>query len=618
MQLKKKKKSIHNLLEFIPRGCWCIVMMNQEGNLDLDSNEVLDNERPYVRFVGYIDRVAAVSSLSGTGAFDALIEITGKDHGCIYEKTDVWLDSTVGEKLSTKPLLQSVNMDGNTRRLDRFIKKFHDLVYHPKLEPSMLKLLNARETDSLLTTGNQWILPAKLVSDLEIPMRNRNDGPRWGNLDVINNSRTLFWYFGTTVSEVYASANMWTKLKSLSCSVFNELFTEVDAKGIPQLIYRPIPFAINKSKYELLRGAFPYYVDLAKTKDSNVLIDRHELLGFNVGYDDASLSNSFKLELKTDLLGLKELTAYYVDSVRNKYNFPRHYKNSIVRHGLRRLHPTLHKITIQLIAPFLKLEDLSFIDESSSKATLNDIKKKINQVKVLNLAKKEITNAFTKQMKFIKDFTNTGLKSGKSVLSAAAVIGLDVAPKVTKLSSLEQERDRKLKAAEDSFRKEANAQSKKIDAEIKSLKQNIDLLKSSDAQTSLKYLINMNNVVTDFWQYNVLSKSGTISLIGRTDMRLGKVMTFNKNLNLPYLNSDDIYYIEGYTDAFEVDSSGTSTWTQRVMVSRGFNRSVLNKVKGDNLSNEPSPNMRLGGLASSTQQDSNYGRFDPKSKPKAK
>ena len=600
--IQKAGKPTQNLLEYIPRGCWCVVLMSQKGDLKMD-NAINATEHQYIRFVGYINRVNAISHLNESGAFDATIEITGRDHGCIYEKTDVWLDITVAENL-TKVWLKQYELPNKDRRLDQFIKKFHDIVYHPKLEPSIEKVLNKKEKESLFSTGNQWILPTKLVSDLKIKLRNPGDGSRWGNLDIIKNIKTLFWYFGKSAAEAYSSGNMWTKLKSLSCPMFNELYTEIDG-GIPKLIYRPIPFAINKSQYDMLRGAFPYYVDLAKDPNSNVLVYRHDILAFNVGYDDESLGNSFKIEIKADLIGAKQLTAYYTSAVRNTYNFPRHYRNSIVRHGLRRIHPTLQKIAIRLIGDFLK--------EKDTDPNLDLTKELHKESKVLNSYLNSIKDIATVKIDKVEESINVIFKVPNTLIANATKFGAKSAgeqmPVLYKAQKkLENERLKAKKAIQD----QVQTQLDKINKIKKSMKNRIDSANKINAPMDLRYLANMNNVAADFWQYNVLSKSGTFSLIGRNDLRLGKVMTFDPKMNQPYINSNDIYYIEGYSDTFNVNGLGVSTWIQKAIVTRGFNQNVLNEVKKDNLNNkEASPNMRRKGLSNSTQKDVNYGRFDP-------
>ncbi len=92
------------------------------------------------------------------------------------------------------------------------------------------------------------------------------------------------------------------------------------------------------------------------------------------------------------------------------------------------------------------------------------------------------------------------------------------------------------------------------------------------AQSDRTRLIEFNEVLFDYWNNFIFMSSGTSELIGRNDIKLGVALQF----------SDDVpsearkrYYIEGYSDRWEVDEKGTMWWTQQVILTRGLEESDL-------------------------------------------
>jgi len=91
-----------------------------------------------------------------------------------------------------------------------------------------------------------------------------------------------------------------------------------------------------------------------------------------------------------------------------------------------------------------------------------------------------------------------------------------------------------------------------------------------------------NELMLEYWNNAVFMESGTIGIIGRNDVKCGKVLAINDNV--PY-NGGKVFYIEGYTDHFTVDDKGTGLWTQSLTVTRGFFPGSLSKRGEDYVDN---------------------------------
>lgn len=91
---------------------------------------------------------------------------------------------------------------------------------------------------------------------------------------------------------------------------------------------------------------------------------------------------------------------------------------------------------------------------------------------------------------------------------------------------------------------------------------------TSDLELVLAY----NYVLLDYWQYANYSESGSVTLLGNNDVKVGKCMVFDDTV--PYANGRR-YYIEGYTDTFSIDEKGAAEWEQHVDLTRGFEEQDL-------------------------------------------
>ena len=94
----------------------------------------------------------------------------------------------------------------------------------------------------------------------------------------------------------------------------------------------------------------------------------------------------------------------------------------------------------------------------------------------------------------------------------------------------------------------------------------------NDGSPDLLLVREFNEVLVDYWQNAMNAESGSLTKIGTNDVKLGKCLEFDKDV--PYYGNKR-YYIEGYTDDFEVFENGDTLWTQTLSLTRGFEKSDL-------------------------------------------
>ncbi len=102
------------------------------------------------------------------------------------------------------------------------------------------------------------------------------------------------------------------------------------------------------------------------------------------------------------------------------------------------------------------------------------------------------------------------------------------------------------------------------------LETNANLVLGEKADSDL--LRQYNEVTLEYWEDVHNMESGNVDIVGNNDIRLGKVLHFDKEA--PY-NADKYFYIEGYSDTYTVDEKGSGTWTQNIMITRGIEKADL-------------------------------------------
>lgn len=316
--------------DIIKRGSWCVIYMSQEGDLRMSGAvgpplPVAGQQSKKIRCIGFIDRVAARGEVNDKGAFDVVYEVSGRDFGVVYEDTDLWHDLFVFEKIMLTSIgTSSLNVVG-TASIDTVVRTLHNLAYNPKVIPG------ARPGDnSLLSIGQQWLMPSQMLRDVGI----RGDfDPFWGELDVLDISSTSA---NMAISQIasYLTGGAWTALKRISIPQFHELFTETTDAGLPKLVFRPMPFAVNKLKYPQLAPTIKSYLDVP-----SVTVDSIDVLSFNLGEDNYQRYNSFLATVSSGLIGVGNDTTQL-----KGMGFPRQVKDSIKRYGFRAMHTSIDSL----------------------------------------------------------------------------------------------------------------------------------------------------------------------------------------------------------------------------------------------------------------------------------
>jgi hypothetical protein len=106
---------------------------------------------------------------------------------------------------------------------------------------------------------------------------------------------------------------------------------------------------------------------------------------------------------------------------------------------------------------------------------------------------------------------------------------------------------------------------------------------SKGATADPKLLVEYNEVLFDYFNNAVFYENGTLSQIGRNDVRLGKVITFDSQM--PYL-VNRIFYLEAYSDEFSVDDKGVGSWNQTLTLTRGTDLQKLKDQLNKNSNND--------------------------------
>lgn len=88
-------------------------------------------------------------------------------------------------------------------------------------------------------------------------------------------------------------------------------------------------------------------------------------------------------------------------------------------------------------------------------------------------------------------------------------------------------------------------------------------------------LLEYNYVLKDYWNFSIFAESGSMEIIGRNDIKVGKCL--EPDGDVPYI-SGRRYYIEGYADNFSVGDNGAMEWTQTLSLTRGFEKTDLNNT----------------------------------------
>ena len=91
-----------------------------------------------------------------------------------------------------------------------------------------------------------------------------------------------------------------------------------------------------------------------------------------------------------------------------------------------------------------------------------------------------------------------------------------------------------------------------------------------------KLLFEFNELAFELWERSHKYESGTMTIIGNNDVRLGKCVHIEEGSQY---NSDKFLYIEGYEESFLIAENGAGEWTQTLFLTRGIEKAVLDDVR---------------------------------------
>lgn len=96
-----------------------------------------------------------------------------------------------------------------------------------------------------------------------------------------------------------------------------------------------------------------------------------------------------------------------------------------------------------------------------------------------------------------------------------------------------------------------------------------------DAKPDQKILVQYNELIADYWRNAVYFETGSVTISGRQDVRIGKGFLFPDDA--PY-NANKMFYIEGYSDEFIIEDNGIGEWVQSIKLVKGAELDAIKKV----------------------------------------
>ena len=91
--------------------------------------------------------------------------------------------------------------------------------------------------------------------------------------------------------------------------------------------------------------------------------------------------------------------------------------------------------------------------------------------------------------------------------------------------------------------------------------------KDKKGNVNQSQIMEYNYFVKEMWDDSIFYESGNCEIVGKNDVRIGKALYFDAKT--PYLG-DKQFYIEGYVDKFVIGSNGINSWTQDLILTRGY------------------------------------------------
>lgn len=322
--------------DILKRGYWVVIYMSQDGDLSMSSQvgpaKHSAAERHRIRGVCYIERCGESGKTGEKGDINRSFTVSGLDYGIVYEKTEIWHNLFKYEEIMIESIRTSeLNVVSNVK-IDKALRLIHDLFYFPANIPGA----KVNDENSLLDIGLQWLMPKKLLSDLGFNVSGLTKGTYWGALadQTLKFSQTVCGIAIESPTD-FLSGNAWEQLKKLSVPHFHELFCETTDAGLPQLVFRPMPWGVNNAKYPLAAPFITLYKDLKPV----VKVPALHLIDDDIAEEDHARYNSFLATVSTGLINVEDNISLLDGS-----RFPFNNRASIRRHGFRPMHVEVDSI----------------------------------------------------------------------------------------------------------------------------------------------------------------------------------------------------------------------------------------------------------------------------------
>ncbi len=319
-----------------------------------------------LRSIVLVQRIAIKSSVGSKGEPDINYVITGKDMGVCLEETDLWFNFLYQEQSKYEIAVKATTTLQSVRNLTSYM----DLVFSLFFKPEEFFADSQNIPNSLNDTLRQWLLPKKMLQDLNIDFKGDSF---FGHILGMREFHPTLFQNTMTNPIAGLEGTAWSKLKSLSQPEFHEFFFEMDL-GQPKVFFRPIPWATDKKGYQTIGKYVPSYLSLAEgdaennavqkavsalnasstgfagpvvspninpslfRTGHNVDITNTEIFNFDIGPDFHSRCNHFLIYANSESAHQDPLVSSLNSYEKLHGKFPFKNIDSIRRHGLRTRH----------------------------------------------------------------------------------------------------------------------------------------------------------------------------------------------------------------------------------------------------------------------------------------
>lgn len=337
--------------DVIKKGDWILVYKSNEGDLaipgtNLQNTLPLSNghrgdrfdigavkrQKSKLRYIGYVDTVRARGTTGAErGEFDVSYVVSGRDHGVVYEETEIFHNQTMYDRLLLNKIDAQITI-GKSKGVGNLIELLHNLFLAPqKLTEDKL------ENGSLTSIAQQWLMPSNLLSLLGL---GGGADTYYGNIPGLLDIQPSPASYPPEKPSNLLTGICWDRLRSHSLEPYHELYTELDNDGNPKLIFRMIPWVVDQRSL----SKFPSIVNavgaenllFAANPESIIELENIDIIEWDLGEDDHTRYNAFWSTVSSTMIG-SELNNALLDSNNPDTGFPRIKQASIKRHGFRML-----------------------------------------------------------------------------------------------------------------------------------------------------------------------------------------------------------------------------------------------------------------------------------------